>query len=275
MESIKVANKQIDGVYITDKNVRYILLNSGTYKVDGEIIEVKGYEKQQVGVIDFNDIRIVSQNTYIEKYTNGTDFKTVEEYETEKLTLLSKREVSTDYSDEYCWKTLEDEFTYKKFIQVWQPIRKTIQTISEPIEVSVQKAKYETGNKYIESCFLNGTDKDLNMYIYNRPSAVLNIVKECFNELGMEYNENLNYGATEGNKVWSNSTHSCIRYVTTFGTYILGDSWDVRNSPKGTLNDMLAKYEYDRKTLRGIIIGKYNKHFGKIEQGTFDFEDLL
>jgi hypothetical protein len=216
---------------------------------------------------------LISLNTYIEKYTDGANFKTVEEYQTDRDNLLSKRTYL--YDDEDKWETLEDEYSYKKFVQVWQPIKKTIQEISKPIIVGIQTTKYETGNKYIESCFFNGADKDLNLFIYNRPRALLDIVTECFTELGMIFEEGKSFGTTEGRKIWSNSTHSCIRYVVAFGTYIFGDGWDIRNSPKGTLEDMISKYEVDKKTLRSIIIGKYNKHFGKIDQGTFEFDKLL
>lgn len=275
MNKCKKPQIKIEGIEITDKNIKYVLLDSGTYEIDGEIIEVEGgyYDKKSVGVKSFDNIKIVSQNTYIEKYTNGEIYKSVEEYETEKLNLLTKRKYL--YEDEYEWESLEDEYAYRKFIQVWQPIKKTIQEISKPIVVGVKTTKYETGNKYIESCFLNGINKDFNLFIYDRPRAVLDMVSECFTELGMIFEENKDYNVTGGKKIWSNSTHSCIRYVVAFGTYIFDDGWDIRNSPKGTLEDMTSKYESDRKTLRSIIINKYNKHFGKIDQGIFDFDELL
>jgi hypothetical protein len=273
MKSKKTSN-EIDGINITDKKIKYVLLNSGTYKIDGQIINVDGYySKEKVGVKDFTDIRIVDTTTFVEKYVCGTEFKTVEEYEKEREFLLSKRILK--YGDEYSWETLDDEFNYRRFTELWTPIEKTIQTISEPIEVEIKKVKTESGNKFISSCFLNDTDEDLTLFTYNRPSAVKNIVTECFTELGMVYEDNKSYGATEGKKIWSNSTHSCIRYVAAFGTYIFGDSWDIRYSPKGKINDLLKQYEEDKKTLRNIIITKYNNHFGRIEQGSFDFKSLL
>lgn len=272
---MKDSIKEISGIDISDKNIKYVLLDSGMYLIDDEVVVVDGgyYNKKAVSVKNFNNIRIVSQNTYIEKYTDGINFKTVEEYQVDRDNLLKTRKYIDD--DEYKWETLEDEYVYKKFMQVWQPLKKTVQEVSEPIIVGVKATKYETGNKYIESCFLNGSDKDLNLFIYDRPRALLDTVAECFTELGMVYDEGKSYGATEGKKIWSNSTHSCIRYVVAFGTYIFGNEWDIRNLPKGTLEDMISKYESDKKTLRSIIIGKYNKHFGKINQGIFDFDELL
>lgn len=269
----------IEGIDLQDENIKYVLLDSGTYKIDGEVISVSGsyYDKKAVGVKDFTDIRIVDTTTYIEKYVCGTEFKSVEDYEKEKDELLSKRKVRYEYDDEttYEWESLEDEFAYRKFIQLWQPINKTIQTISDPIEVAVMKIKTESGNKYITSCFYNGTDKDKTLFQYDRPLALQDIVKECFTELGMVFQCDCNYSATNNKKIWGNSTHSCIRYVTAFGTYIFGDAWDIRNSPKGKLKDLLKQYEDDKKAIRNIIISKYNKHFGTIDSGTFDFDRLL
>jgi hypothetical protein len=266
---------QVKGIEITDKNIKYVNLGTGTYKIDGEIVNINGgyYSYQKVAVKDFNNIRLVEQNTYIENYTNGTDFISVEDYENSIQDLLSKQKI--DEFENFEWNSLEDEFAYKKFKQVWQPIKKTMQSISEPIEVEVTKIKYNTGNKYIESCFFNGSDEKLDLFVYNRPNAVQDIVSECFTELGMVYEEGKNYGSTQDRKIWSNSTHSCIRYVVAFGTYVFGDGWDISYCPKGTLQDMRKRYEEDRVTLRNIIIRKYNKHFGTIDKNDFDFESLL
>ena len=266
----------IEGIDIEDKNIKYVLLETGTYKINDEIINVKGsyHDRKEVGVKDFTDIRIIEQNTIIDYYVCDDEIMKVENYQNKKQKLETKRQYN-DYEESYIWNSLEDEFTYKKFIQMWQPIKRTIQTISEPIEIEIKKIKVESGNKFITSRFLNGIDKDLTLFNYDKPSALKYIVSKCFIELGMIYKDKINYASTINNKIWGNSEHSCIRYVTAFGTYIFGDGWDVKHSPKGTLEELLKQYENDRKIIRGIIISKYNQHFGKIDVNEFDFDGLL
>jgi hypothetical protein len=268
---------EADGFDFTDVNIKYVNLKSGTYQIDDEIVTVpySYHDDNWVGVKDFNNIRIVNITEYIQKYVCGENSKSVEEYETEKVELLSHRKTIDADEGTYIWDSLEAEFNYRKFIQLWQPVKISAQTISEPIKVAVKKMQYETDNEFIKSCFLNGSDKDTSLFIYKRPEAVQKIVADCFNELGMKFEGDCSYGKTEGKKIWGNSTHSCIRYVVAFGTYVMNDGWDIRSCPKGTYNDLIKQYNNDKKALRNIIITKYNKHFGKIDQGTFEFDKLL
>ena len=88
------------------------------------------------------------------------------------------------------------------------------------------------------------------------------------------YQEGLSYSATNNKKVWGNSSNGCIRYVTAFGTYVFNDLWNNPRVLKGTLSDMIKKYESDKNAIRKTIIDKYNNHFGCIDAGKFDFERL-
>lgn len=268
---------KVNAVEIEDKNIKFVLLENGCFKIDGEIINIKNPYGTlgKVAVKNINDIRYVKTTDVISNYTNGMEDMTVEEYQT-KLNQLTTNRVYDEYKEEYNWNTLEDEFEYRKFKELWKPIRVQVQKISDPIEVEVVKTVYDTGNEFIKSCFLNGDSEGFNLFTYNRPEALLNIVSDCFKSLDMEFVKNINYGKTEGEKIWSNSEHSGIRYVVAFGTYIFDKEWDIGSRyPKGTLEDMQKYYDDDKNALEKIIKDKYNKHFGRIDSKNFDFELLL
>lgn len=272
---------KIDGINITDQNITYIKLPSGVYLVDGEVIEVTTFNRELVKCRDLDNVRIITNNKIILEYRCGEEAMTPAEYEARKFDLFKKYYLSDtlDNSGNEChfgyWATLEDEFAYRKFTESWKPIYKTIQ-VSDPIKVEVEKIVYSTGNPYIKSAFLNGDSPDETLYSYQQGQSWKDFVKECFDELGMAYEENASYSQTANRKIWSNnSSYSCIRYVCAFGTYVFGDSWGNPKVLKGTLNDMEERCKKDRETIRNIIISQYNKHFGNIDAGKFDFNELL
>lgn len=251
------------GVELTDIDVKFVYLPPGRYLIDDEIVNVNGYNKQKVPVKNINDIRIVTANRFISYYMNE-DEKIIKpsEYKEQKDVLLSKSKYDDEY-DEATWDSLEDEFAYKKFLQNWKPIYKTVQEISDPIKVEVVKSKITSKHKYIKNMFSLGNSEDVDLFVYDRYSACLNIVRDKFESLGMKYAENIHRNSTIHKKIWSNSTHSCIEYVIAFGTYIFDGTWDIKYSPRGTFEDLEAQYNKDKKILEDIIQTKYNFHFKK------------
>jgi len=91
----------------------------------------------------------------------------------------------------------------------------------------------------------------------------------------MVFDGNVSYNKTANERIWGNSDHSCIRYVVAFGTYVFGDSWGSPKVIKGTLQDVKTRCKQDRQSIRNIITRQYNKHFGNIDAGKFDFDALL
>lgn len=267
-----LATRTFDGVDIEDKNIKVVYLSSGKYLIDGEVVNVNGYEDTKVQVVDATNIRKITENRLVKEYACGDERLTVRQYDEQRIVLLSKKKYEDDYDEE--WESLEDEFAYRKFMQMWTPIYKVEQELSEPLLVQFKKTKYDTGNEYIRNAFLNGDDKEVTLFTYNQEVAWLGIVRECFNELEMSYQEGLSYSATNNKKVWGNSSNGCIRYVTAFGTYVFNDLWNNPRVLKGTLSDMMKKYESDKNAIRRTIIDKYNNHFGCIDAGKFDFERL-
>lgn len=263
-------------VNFEDKNIKYVLLDRGNYLIDGKLISVDDYNKKRVKVKDLNNIRKVNNNIVIDYYLNQEDDSriTVSEYEDKLKELNSHRTYKGDWDENGEWNSLEDEYNYRKFKLVWKQITKTVQSISEPILVEEVKTIYDTGNKFIKNAFLNGNSQ-CDLFIYLRKDAWLHIVKECFDELKMEYFDDCGYLATKNRKIWGNSTHSGIKYVVAFGEYIFDDRFKEPSNLKGTLEDMRNTYKKDRESIRKIIKTKYNKRFGKINENKINFNQLL
>lgn len=159
------------------------------------------------------------------------------------------------------WETLDDEFTYGKFINSCKAIEKEIETISDPISVPLENIKYEIDNKFLSYNFF--TEKKFpELVTYNRKEAVKDIIINCFNKkLKMSSGDgSVDYHKTKNKKIWS--FNGRIRYITAFGTYIFNtDRWDRICNKVGTYDDMIKEYENDKKELETFIIREYKKTF--------------
>lgn len=269
--TIQIPEQKLDAIEFSDKELTIVkLLGNRTYLVDGELYTTD-YKGKQLGVANVDDIRLVSLTKVTKHYTNGVDTMTVEEYSDKCKQLSSKYNLEDE-----CWNTLEDEFAYRKFVEIWQPVKEDVQTISNPIKVEVLKTVYDTGNPFILNNFLfSGGEKEASLFTYSRQRAIEDIVKNCFESLGMGYVGKLDYHDTKDKKVWSNSSHSGIRFLVAFGTYVFNKSWEVKQNIIGTLEDCQSYYEKDKQELEEIITTKYKEHFGKFDDNSFDYKALI
>lgn len=111
----------MEAVNVTDMNTKYVELDKGTWLVDGEIYNNASYNsKVKVIVKNFENIRKVSETTYISHYLSGGDKMSVIDFNEQSLKLLTKRKLVGE--DMYVWDSLEDEFEYRKFIQSWTKV---------------------------------------------------------------------------------------------------------------------------------------------------------
>ena len=252
--------------YTTESGVSFVKLKRGFYSLSGEIVQNESYSVQDYRVNSFDEIREITKNSVITHYSDGVNILCVDEYVTKK------HELSKSADEEMCFDSLDEEYEYRKFIQNWTPIKKIIETISEPLTVIVECITIDTGNPYIKSEFANGKNS-MDIFFYNRKAAFLGIVRDKFNELGFEYQNKIAYEQTKGKKVWGNSTHSCVRYVTAFGKYPI-KSGDPNNS-RGTLEQMISMYNSDKKNLCGILQDEYNSHFNNFNDKNINGKELL
>jgi len=266
------------GIEFEDLGLFEIRLDRGKkYLIDGELINVDNREKEVIQVKNIDVIRVVTEKEVIKEYKDIStgDIISVDEYY-ERWNELTKDALSRDYyygNVEFISTDIDADYNYKKFRLKWTPIRILIQKISEPIKVEVTKIKYNTGCPFINSNYSMGVKIDEALYIYDRKLAVIDIVSKAFKELNMEFVYNANYSETKNKKIWGNSSHSCIRYVIAFGSYLFNNKWDIKYNPRGTLNNMLEMYKSDKEELENIIKTRYILHF---EKGlNIDIEDLL
>lgn len=264
------------GINFEDKNIKFVLLPIGRYLIDGEVVNNNTHTKIEVKVKNEKDIREIEETKIVDYYLH-VDTKekiTNEEYNSKINQLLEKSYYDYDV-DEQIFTTLEDEYAYKKFKSLYKPIYKIIQTFSEPLKVEMKIYQYDTGNKFIKNCFLNG-NSSYDLYVYNQHDAWIDIVENCFKELKFEYIPNCDYVYTKDKKVWGNSTHSCIRYVTAFGGYVFDDRFDSPNRCiYGTLEDLKERYKRDYDRIRDVIIRKYNKIYKDIDPKKVDYKKVI
>lgn len=259
-------------ISIDDLGVNIVELPAGTYLVDGEVVSHGGWNsyntKHQISAKDVENIRAVYVRNVLVGYVPTTegitdDVLSVEGYN-DFLQELHKNgyTVGPDDDQDFVWNTLEDEFAYRKFVSQWKPKYKEEITYSEPLLIDRSHIRQDSGNPYIVAGFLTGRS-DVPLYSYSRSNAVASMLAKKFESLGMEFKEGLSYGATEGKKVWSNSTHSGLEYVTAFGKYIIGKNLvpKTRGEFKGSFEYLEKIYKEDKQWIEDLIQVGYNLHF--------------
>lgn len=254
-------------ISIDDLGVNIVELPAGTYLVDGEVVSNTGYNsynnKHQIAAKDIENVRSISTtNVLIEYRSADGESISVGEYQEQLEKLSTYNTFDGADEDERTWDSLEEEFAYRKFIQKWKAQYKTETTYSEPLLIDRSHIRQDSGNPYIVAGFLTGRS-DVPLYSYNRSNAVASMLAKKFESLGMEFKEGLSYGATEGKKFWSNSTHSGLEYVTAFGKYIIGKNLvpKTRGEFKGSFEYLENIYKEDKKWIEDLIQVGYNLHF--------------
>lgn len=269
MSSPVTATPVIKVVSIDDLGVNIVELPYGVYLIDGEVVSNTGYgsynNKHQVSAKDFENVRSITTTNILVGYVPTVDGITddilaVEEYN-EFLSML-KLGCDEDEDGEMHWSTLDDEFAYRKFCSQWKPKYRQEVSYSEPLLIDRSHIRQDSGNPYIVAGYLTGRT-DVPLYSYSRTNAVAALLAKKFESLGMEFKEGLSYGATEGKKVWSNSNHSGLEYVTAFGKYIIGKNnlAKTRGEFKGSFEYLEAIYKEDKKWIEDLIQVGYNLHF--------------
>jgi len=257
-------------ISIDDLGVNIVELPHGNFLVDGEVVSNTGYNsynnKHQIAAKDVENICAINTRSILTGYVPVVegitdDILSVEAYND----FIQELKSAADYSDddgEIVWNNLEAEFAYRKFVAQWKPQYKTETTYSEPLLIDRSHIRQDSGNPYIVAGFLTGRS-DVPLYSYNRSSAVASLLAKKFESLGLEFKEGLSYGATEGKKLWSNSTHSGLEYVTAFGKYIIGKNLvpKTRGEFKGSFEYLESIYKEDKKWIEDLIQVGYNLHF--------------
>lgn len=271
MSTPQTAAQVLKVISIDDLGVNIVELPAGTYLVDGEVVSHGGWNSynttHQISAKDIENIRAVYKRNILVGYVPTTegitdDILSVEAYNDLLQSLAKFTTFEGADEDERTWNSLEDEFAYRKFTSQWKPKYKEETTYSEPLLIDRSHIRQDSGNPYIVAGFLTGRS-DVPLYSYSRSNAVASILAKKFKSLGMEFKEGLSYSQTEGKKVWSNSTHSGLEYVTAFGKYIIGKNLvtKTRGEFKGSFEYLENIYKEDKKWIENLVQVGYNLHF--------------
>lgn len=254
-------------INVKDKETKILVLDGGEYIINGQRYSLPKTWDNKIELKELRELKKIEVTKVIIKYFDEIKQKetTVEEYIQIKKELEDKRIVN-DYG-ELEFANLDDEYNYKKFIQNCKPIYKTIETISDNLEPAEEiEIIYNTGNKYIKCNYFTEKHKQPFLYYYDREQALKDIVENKFKELGFEFAGNCSYRETKNKKIWGNSTHSVIRYVVAFDTYIFGDKYNNCTGIIESLDKCIKYYEEDKEDIENTIMRKYNEEYAKIEK---------
>ena len=256
-------------ISIDDLGVNIVELPAGTYLVDGEVVSHGGWNsyntKHQISIKDVENVRSAYTRNILVGYVPTTegitdDVLSVEGYN--DFINQFRNSYTEDEDGDKDWNSLDDEFAYRKFVAQWKPKYREETTYSEPLLIDRSHIRQDSGNPYIVAGFLTGRS-DVPLYSYSRSNAVASMLAKKFESLGMEFKEGLSYSQTEGKKLWSNSTHSGLEYVTAFGKYIIGKNLvpKTRGEFKGSFEYLENIYKEDKKWVEDLIQVGYNLHF--------------
>lgn len=265
MSTPQATTQVLKVISIDDLGVNIVELPHGNFLVDGEVVSNTGYNsynnKHQIAAKDVEHVRSVYTRNILVGYVPTTEGITDDVLSVEGYNDFI-RQFRNSYTEDKDWNSLDDEFAYRKFVAQWKPKYKEETTYSEPLLIDRSHIRQDSGNPYIVAGFLTGRS-DVPLYSYNRSNAVASMLAKKFESLGMEFKEGLSYSQTEGKKLWSNSTHSGLEYVTAFGKYIIGKNLvpKTRGEFKGSFEYLENIYKEDKKWIEDLIQVGYNLHF--------------
>lgn len=246
MNTIKCLN--VDDVYL-------MKLPQGTFLVDGEVVTV-GYGGLEIQCVS-NEIIPISQTRIKTHYENAEGVKmTPERYEAE----LDEVRERGKYDDDFGWDFDADEdlIIHRRLMREWSACYRDAIQYGDPIPIESKPITMDTGSEYIKPV-LGFKENRNGVYIYNKAGFCMDKMRSLFTDLGMTFGGNLNHESTSGKKVWGNSDHSHMRYVTAFGTYIFSEKYS--GSSYGELNSLKAEMKHNGEEIERIIRSKYALHF--------------
>lgn len=254
----------LKGFELSDKNIKYVKLPKGEYQIDGVNFKNDSWKEVDYQVNSFDNIKNITHHQILDKVIVGDKIYTGEEFKRLEFELEEFRDVNDE------WENIDKEYKYKKLQKLAQKHYSTITSISSPLLVSVKTGVIDTGSKHIKCKFEN---EDISgLFIYSQSSCWLDTVQNIFTKLGWTFKGNVSYGETKNEKIWGNSTHSCIRYVTAFGTYIFNDNWSNPYNKVGTLEDCKKWEKEDIDKISEIIYTNYNLEYGSINLNKYSKE---
>lgn len=259
----------IKATYFEDEKFYKFELPQGHYFVNGEPVSVS--VKQEFTTNEKPVICSISRTAILTRYENRDgDILLPEEHEKRLIELRSKGEWN-ESTEVYEFENIEDSFDLQRFQKSWVPIYKQIQTQSDPFQVEVKASIFNTGNPYISNVY-NIDGGSPHVFMYNRNAALRAIASKVMRELGMVFEDGIDYSKTKNKKIWG-CRHQGIRFLVAFGTYPFSDEYESKCNPRDTLEAVKGMYERDLKNVTRIIKTHYTLHFNSV--ANIKLEELL
>jgi hypothetical protein len=151
------------------------LVNEGSYlvtrghhnlEVDGISVEANTFVVSDPSSIIF--IHTISPQ--ITHYTNDqSDTMTKETFLSQKNDLASKGIEDEEWSGEYTFSDLDDEYAFKLFCRTWKPVYTEKRIEKEPVTIEITEVRTNSGDPDIKSLWNSpGTNNNAHLYSLNR-----------------------------------------------------------------------------------------------------------
>jgi len=259
---------KLKAIHFTDLNSYKVTKEGNNYKAT-YFYGDKKVTKWPTFVTDLTKFS-VSFTTEVISYTNTETGESItrERFVEIKQDLVDKYAADTDECGYPTFDSLDNEYAYRKAIDPYSSSSETVVSEPEPVPVEVEAYSVSTGNPFIESpLFIDSAIKHGNLvYTYKRMEAIRTVITEEFKKLGFTYKGDISYSATANKRIWG--CGSDIKYCTAFGHYIfktlLGTD-RISTVSTGSLEDMRAAYEHDKKLISSNLMTLYKATFGEFD----------
>lgn len=239
---------QIDAIHILDKNI-LVLKNIrqssiNQYLVNDDPLPLKEDATYQNVIIPFSDkdnIQYRSTFQKVDHYVDKLGNKiSIDEYNTKR------KELYLHCSDNN-WRTLDDEFAYKKFMETYTAVYVTCVTITDVV-VNIIECQYATGSKYITPVWsLESVPQKDRLYILNFDLFCYDTFVDLIKDTGL---------------TWDNTDRLYLRFCKIEGKYAFTDNWESKKPIHGGLEYLHDIMQETKKELVKIVSLEKAKKFG-------------
>ena len=126
--------------YQQENGLVYVKLNRGTYRINGDkIIEVVGYNPEEMIIDEGSTIEKVTTNKYIKSYANINDERNIWQHEYLEIKQKLEKEGGYFSDHELCWNTIQARHAYELFLSQWKP-NYTTETLYDKLLIIIEGA---------------------------------------------------------------------------------------------------------------------------------------